>query len=118
MTKEIKRGDMYFADLNPTVGSEQNGYRPVVVIQNNVGNKYSPTVVIAAITSKPKKQSTMPTHCPVAGGGLEAPSVALLEQIQTIDKRRLDRYIGQLNENSMKGIDRAIAVSLGLRYVK
>jgi len=118
MINEIKRGDMFFADLVPGVGSEQNGYRPVIILSNNVGNKYSPTVVIAAITSKPKKNPGMPTHYPVTGDGLEAPSVALLEQIQTIDKQRLDRYIGRLNENSMKGIDRAIAISLGLRYAK
>ena len=118
MIKEIKRGDLYFADLSPAVGSEQNGYRPVIIIQNNVGNKYSPTVVIAAITSKPNKKPDMPTHYPVTGSGLETSSIALLEQIQTIDKRRLDRYIGQLNENSMKGIDRAIAISLGLKYAK
>ena len=117
MTKQVKRGEMYFADLSPSVGSEQNGFRPVLIIQNNVGNKYSPTVVIAAITSKPKK-TLMPTHYSLQGSGLENPSVVLLEQLQTIDKLRLCDYIGQVSENSMKGIDRAIAISLGLKYAK
>ena len=114
MPKQVKRGDMYYAELSPVIGSEQNGFRPVLIIQNDTGNRHSPTVVIAAITSKPKK-TEMPTHYPLpAGNGLEIPSVVLLEQVRTIDKRRLDRFIGRLDETTMKGIDRALAVSMGL----
>ena len=115
MLKNVKRGDMYYADLCPVIGSEQNGFRPVLIIQNDTGNRHSPTVVIAAITGKPKK-ATMPTHYLLpAENGLEMPSVVLLEQVRTIDKLRLGDYIGQLDENTMQGIDRAIAVSMGLK---
>ena len=114
MTLEVKRGEMYYADLSPTVGSEQSGVRPVLIIQNNTGNFFSSTVVIAAITGRTKK-TNMPTHCFLpAGNGLNVPSVALLEQIRTIDKLRLHSYIGRLDESTMKGIDRAIAASIGL----
>ena len=114
MSKQVKRGEMYYADLSPAIGSEQDGFRPVLVIQNDAGNRYSPTVVIATITGKPKK-TDMPTHFPIsAGNGLELPSVVLLEQIRTIDKCRLDKCIGQLDEITMKGIDRSLAVSMGL----
>lgn len=114
MPLDIKRGGMYYADLSPTIGSEQYGFRPVLIIQNDTGNRHSPTVVIAAITSKPKRIS-LPTHYPLpAENGLGAPSVVLLEQVRTVDKMRLRQYIGQLDESTMKGIDRAIAVSMGL----
>jgi len=114
MPLEIKRGEMYYADLSPTVGSEQSGIRPVLVIQNDTGNFFSPTVVVAAISGRTKK-SRMPTHCLIpAGTGLEISSVALLEQVRTIDKLRLHNYIGKLDEITMKGIDRAIAVSMGI----
>ena len=114
MQMQVKRGEMYYADLSPVIGSEQNGFRPVLIIQNDTGNRHSPTVVVAAITGKPKK-AELPTHYPLpAGNGLEIPSVVLLEQVRTIDKRRLDNYIGRLNKAIMKGIDRALAVSMGL----
>jgi len=114
MSKQVKRGEMYYADLSPAVGSEQDGIRPVLVIQNDLGNRYSPTVVVAIITGQPKK-----THLPIhyllpAENGLEIPSQVLLEQIRTIDKSRMGRYIGRLDERTMKGIDRALAVSMGL----
>lgn len=118
MQVKVKRGDMYFAELSPTVGSEQNGYRPVLILQNAVGNLYSPTVVVAAISGKPKKMN-MPTHCYLpAENGLDIPSVVLLEQLRTIDKKRLGGRIGELDETTMKGIDRALAVSLGLKSEK
>jgi len=115
MTKNVKRGEIYYADLSPAVGSEQDGIRPVLVIQNNIGNKYSPTVVIAAITSQVKKTG-MPTHYSLpAENGLEIASVVLLEQLRTIDKRRLREYIGRADDSTMNGIDRALAVSVGLK---
>jgi mRNA interferase MazF len=114
MSYDVKRGEMYFADLNPIIGSEQGGVRPVLIIQNDAGNRHSPTVVVAAITSKTKK-SVLPTHytLPVESG-LEVSSIVLLEQVRTIDKLRLERYIGQLDEATMKGIDCALAVSMGI----
>jgi mRNA interferase MazF len=115
MPLEVKRGEMYYADLSPTIGSEQSGIRPVLIIQNDVGNRHSPTVVVAAITGKSKK-TAMPTHYLLpAGNGLEFPSQVLLEQVRTIDKARLQGYIGTLDDTTMKGIDRAIAVSMGLK---
>ena len=114
MTKNVKRGEIYYADLSPAVGSEQDGVRPVLVIQNNIGNRHSPTVVIAAITSQPKK-SALPTHYSLpAANGLEIPSTVLLEQLRTIDKQRLRCYIGALDDSTMNGIDRALTVSMGL----
>lgn len=114
MSLEVRRGEMYFADLSPTLGSEQSGFRPILIIQNDKGNQHSPTVVVAAITGKPKK-TTLPTHCMLpAFRGLSIPSVVLCEQIRTIDKSRLQTYIGTLDEVSMRGIDRAIAVSMGI----
>ena len=118
MQVKVKRGEMYFAELSPSVGSEQNGYRPVLILQNAVGNLHSPTVVVAAISGKPKKMN-MPTHCYLpAGNGLDIPSVVLLEQLRTLDKSRLGGHIGELDETTMKGIDRALAVSLGLENEK
>lgn len=114
MSHEIKRGELYYAHLDPVVGSEQNGFRPVLILSNDIGNFHSPTVVVAAITSKPKKMD-MPTHYYLAAGnGLDIPSVVLLEQLRTIDKCRLSDYIGRLDEMTMKGIDCALAVSMGL----
>ena len=114
MPFEVRRGEMYFADLSPAVGSEQDGYRPVLILQNDTGNRHSPTVVIAAITGKLKK-TRLPTHYMLpAMRGLHIPSVVLLEQIRTIDKGRLDAYIGTLDEITMEGIDRALAVSIGI----
>jgi mRNA interferase MazF len=108
------RGDLYYADLNPVVGSEQGGLRPVLIIHNDVGNKPSPTVIIAAITSKSMK-AILPTHCPLSENtGLDRDSIVLLEQIRTIDKRRLKDYVGSLGQEDMRGVDRALAVSVGL----
>ena len=113
--KDYLRGDMYYADLGRGIGSEQKGYRPVLIIQNNVGNKHSPTVIIAAITSKVGIKAKLPTHYFVnTESGLEAPSIVLLEQIRTIDKKRLDSYIGHLSDAHIDGIDKALAVSVGL----
>ena len=111
----IKRGDIYYADLSPVVGSEQGGIRPVLIVQNNVGNRYSPTVIAAAITSQTGK-ARLPTHINIAGGsvGLSKDSVILLEQIRTIDKRRLREHMGRLDEKQMTLVDEAIAVSFGL----
>ena len=109
----ILRGDIYYADLNPTVGSEQGGVRPLIILQNNVGNRYSPTVIAAAITAKPKKP--LPTHASIghACGRLKE-SFVLLEQIRTIDRSRLREYVGRLDEQEMKKIDEALAISVGL----
>ena len=111
----IKRGDIYYADLSPVIGSEQGGLRPVLIVQNDVGNKYSPTVIAAAITSRMGK-TKLPTHIDVVGNqvGLAKDSVILLEQIRTIDKKRLKEKMGHLDDASMKSINEAIAVSLGL----
>ncbi len=110
----IKRGDIYFANLSPVVGSEQGGVRPVLVVQNDIGNKYSPTVIVAAITSKLNK-AKLPTHIELNGSayGLERNSVVLLEQIRTLDKARLIEKIGNAVEK-LNEIDEALAISLGL----
>lgn len=111
----VKRGDIYYADLSPVVGSEQGGVRPVLIIQNDVGNKYSPTVIAAAITSRMGK-TKLPTHIDVYAerAGLARDSVVLLEQVRTLDKRRLREKMGRLDDQIMGEIDTAIAVSLGL----
>ena len=115
MTGSVKRGDIYYADLSPVVGSEQGGLRPVLIIQNDVGNKYSPTVIAAAITSRMGK-TKLPTHIDVYAerAGLARDSIVLLEQLRTLDKRRLRERLGHLDEEMMGEIDTAIAVSLGL----
>ena len=114
----IKRGDIYYADLSPVVGSEQGGLRPVLIIQNDVGNKYSPTVIAAAITSRMGK-ARLPTHIDIHadGVGLSKDSVVLLEQIRTLDKRRLKEKMGHLEGGVMARINSAIAVSFGLGVV-
>lgn len=111
----VKRGDIYYADLSPVVGSEQGGLRPVLIVQNDVGNKYSPTVIAAAITSKLGK-TRLPTHIDVYAEkvGLQRDSVVLLEQIRTIDKRRLKEKMGHLDDHMMQAVDEAITVSFGL----
>lgn len=111
----IKRGDVYFADLSPVRGSEQGGQRPVLIVQNNIGNKYSPTVIIAAITAKIAK-AKLPTHVEVEASkvGLIKDSVILLEQVRTIDKIRLIQKLGQLEDDVMLEVNRALAISLGL----
>lgn len=111
----MKRGDIYYADLSPVVGSEQGGTRPVLIIQNDVGNKFSPTVIAAAITSKTDK-SKLPTHIDVYAEqyGLARDSVILLEQIRTIDKKRLKEKMGHLDDDVMNRVNNAITVSFGL----
>lgn len=112
----IKRGDIYYADLSPVIGSEQGGIRPVLIVQNDVGNKYSPTVIAAAITSQQTK-AKLPTHIAIGAnlGGLSKDSVVLLEQVRTIDKKRLKEKMGTIPDNSMKAVNDAISVSLGLK---
>lgn len=111
----VKRGDIYYADLSPVIGSEQGGTRPVLIIQNDVGNKFSPTVIAAAITSKTDK-SKLPTHIDVYAEkyGLARDSVILLEQIRTIDKKRLKEKMGHLDEDLMNRVNNALTVSFGL----
>ena len=111
----VKRGDIYYADLSPVVGSEQGGLRPVLIIQNDIGNRYSPTVIAAAITSRLGK-TKLPTHIDIYADrvGLQKDSVILLEQIRTLDKRRLKEKMGHLDDASMRAVDNAIAVSFGL----
>ena len=115
MDTTVKRGDIFYADLSPVVGSEQGGTRPVLIVQNDTGNKHSPTVIAAAITSQTNK-AKLPTHIEltVKNVGLTKDSVVLLEQIRTIDKRRLREHMGRLDESMMNRVDNAIAVSFGL----
>jgi mRNA interferase MazF len=115
----VRRGDIYYADLSPVVGSEQGGLRPVLIIQNDVGNKYSPTVIAAAITSRMSK-ARLPTHIDVYADrvGLQKDSVILLEQIRTLDKRRLKEKMGHLDEEMMDHVNTAIAISFGLGDAK
>ncbi|MDN5332452.1 MAG: mRNA interferase MazF [Tepidanaerobacteraceae bacterium] len=112
---QIRRGDVFYADLNPVIGSEQGGVRPVLVVQNDVGNKYSPTVIVAAITSQIDK-AKLPTHVELKRGeyGLEKDSVILLEQLRTIDKRRLREKVAFLDGEIMTRVDEALKISLGL----
>lgn len=111
----IKRGDVYYADLSPVIGSEQGGVRPVLVLQNNIGNKYSPTVIISAITSQINK-AKLPTHIEIKAKDFELPrdSVVLLEQLRTIDKKRLKEKIGRFDKILMNEVDEGIKISLGL----
>ena len=113
--KEVKRGEVFYADLSPVVGSEQGGVRPVLIVQNDVGNRHSPTVIAAAITSKQDK-TNLPTHIGIKAGtgGLTRDSVVLLEQVRTLDKRRLRERMGRVDSAVMEQVDAAIAVSFGL----
>lgn len=115
MSVIVKRGDVYFADLSPVVGSEQGGVRPVLIIQNDIGNRFSPTVVVAAITAQIQK-AKLPTHVEIDAQryGFERDSVILLEQIRTIDKQRLTDKITHLNEEMMKCVEDALGISLGM----
>ena len=115
MLQSVRRGDIYYADLSPVVGSEQGGMRPVLIVQNDIGNRYSPTVIAAAITSQTGK-AKLPTHISLGGRscGLTKDSIVLLEQIRTIDKQRLRERMGKLDETMMSRVDSAIAVSFGL----
>ena len=111
----VKRGEIYYADLSPVVGSEQGGMRPVLIVQNDTGNRHSPTVIAAAITSQTGK-ARLPTHITLAGHdvGLHRDSIVLLEQVRTIDKRRLREHMGHVDDALMNQVDNAIAVSFGL----
>lgn len=113
---EVRRGDIFYADLSPVVGSEQGGVRPVLVVQNDVGNRYSPTTIVAAITSQINK-AKLPTHVELPAGsfGLERDSVILLEQIRTIDKQRLLERVAHLDAGAMRRVNVALEISLGLR---
>ena len=113
--QQIKRGDIFYADLSPVVGSEQGGLRPVLVVQNHIGNKYSPTIIVAAITSQLSK-AKLPTHLslPAETFNLPKDSVILFEQLRTIDKRRLKNYVGTLDDRFMKKANEALVISLGL----
>ena len=115
---DIRRGDIYYADLGATVGSEQGGERPVLIIQNNVGNRHSPTVIAASITSRQKK-APLPTHVflHAGAGNLPCDSVVLMEQVRTIDKRRLKGRVGRLNKEEMAAADRALLISFGVQLV-
>ena len=115
----IKRGELYYADLSPVVGSEQGGVRPVLIVQNDVGNKYSPTIIAAAITSKINK-AKLPTHIELSAidYGLVKDSVVLLEQIRTLDKRRLKERIGEIPPETMRKINEALLISLGFSSVR
>ena len=111
----IKRGEVYYADLSPVVGSEQGGFRPVLILQNDIGNKYSPTVIVAAITSQINK-AKLPTHLSIKADqfGIAKDSVILLEQLRTIDKKRLRERVCHIDSDNMKKIDYAVKISLGL----
>lgn len=115
MDRTIKRGDIYYADLNPVIGSEQGGTRPVLVISNDIGNKHSPTVIIAAITSRVLTKKKLPTHFYLGEvEGLPANSIILFEQLRTIDKRRLKEYIGMIDSQQILAADKSLLISLGL----
>ena len=111
----VKRGDIFYADLSPVIGSEQGGTRPVLVVQNDIGNKFSPTVIIAAITSQINK-AKMPTHIEISANdfGLLKDSVILLEQIRTIDKRRLKEKVGKIGDELLAKVDEALGISFGI----
>lgn len=115
----ILRGDLYYADLTPVTGSEQGGVRPVLMIQNDIGNRFSPTVIVAAVTSRQDKHP-LPTHVSISPNhcGLKESSVVLLEQLRTIDRVRLREYIGRLTEQDMKQVDHALRISIGLSVVE
>ena len=114
MTGTIKRGEIYYADLSPVVGSEQGGVRPVLILQNDIGNKYSPTVIVSAITSQLGK-AQLPTHIELSASDYNLPknSVALLEQIRTLDKRRLQEKVTTLSADKMREVNKALLISLG-----
>lgn len=115
MKRTYLRGDLYYADLGKGIGSEQRGYRPVLVIQNDVGNKFSSTIIVATITSRVGIKAKLPTHYFInTEDGLQAPSIILLEQIRTIDKKRLDSYIGHLSQKNIDGVNEALLISVGL----
>ena len=116
MKKPILRGELYYADLEPVIGSEQGGERPVVILQNNKGNQHSPTVIVAPLTTQ-KIKPRLPTHVTVSGNGLKSSSLILLEQIRTIDKQRVRYYIGEVTGDNMKQIENAILASVGIEMI-
>ena len=119
MDKTIKRGDIYYADLNPVVGSEQGGTRPVLVISNDIGNKHSPTVIVAPITSRINTKAKLPTHTLINNfEGLDKNSIILLEQVRTIDKQRLEQYLGMIPDDMVARVDKALAISVALEKIK
>lgn len=119
MERTIRRGDIYYAELNPVVGSEQGGTRPVLIISNNIGNRHSPTVIIAAITSRVQAKAKLPTHTAVKDyKGLDKDSIILLEQIRTIDKQRLKQHVGTMPTDIMARVDKALAISLSMKQQK
>ena len=111
--RTVRRGDVYLADLNPAIGCEQGGIRPVLVLQNDIGNLYSPTTIVAAVTAKQTKKK-LPVHTPISACMLRTDSTLLLEQIRTIDKCRLQAYLGSISQKEMSDIDRALKLSIGL----
>lgn len=116
MERTIKRGDIYYAELNPVIGSEQGGKRPVLIISNDIGNKHSPTVIVAPITSRVHTKAKLPTHTLIKDfEGLDKNSIILLEQIRTIDKQRLRKYVGMLSAVIMARSDKALAISVSLK---
>ena len=115
MDRIFKRGDIYYAELNPVIGSEQGGTRPVLIISNDIGNSHSPTVIIAAITGRTQTKAKLPTHTEVKDvEGLDRDSIILLEQIRTIDKQRLKNHMGTMPNNIMARVDKALAISLAM----
>lgn len=115
MSDCVMRGDIFYANLNHGIGSEQRGYRPVLIIQNNIGNKFSPTVIVAVITGKVHYKARLPTHYLLNhSSALSVPSMVLLEQIITIDKRRLKRYVGKISEEEITSINKVLSISVGL----
>ena len=114
---QFKRGEIYYADLSPAIGSEQDGIRPVIILQNDMGNKHSPTTIVAAITSS-KSKHHLPTHVRIMEDILKSDSIVLLEQIRTIDKCRLGEYVGKVSKTTMGKIDHAIIPSLGIKVME
>ena len=115
MKHTYKRGDIFYADFGNGIGSEQKGYRPVVIIQNNIGNKHSSTVIVAAVSTRKELRAKLPVHCHIgAESGLDTPSTILLEQLRTMSKKRLTNYVGRLTDTKLAELNRAVAISVGL----
>lgn len=118
MTRKVCRGDIYLADLNPLIGSEQGGCRPVLVIQNDIGNFHSPTIIVAALSAQIAAKAVLPTHYIIGEcAGLDEKTMVLLEQIRTIDKKRIRHYVGKLSGKDMEQVERCLAVSLDLKII-